>query len=149
MTTEHDDRSPQKDKKDKRDIPESSKSRDRKRKSDDMVTAADCARQPRPPRPDDYRKLMDSPYPFHPKGKHAVKDCYALKRFTEENIHHQARNQDDPDRNQGQHPDGSGFPDAQRELHMIYGGSAAYESKRKQKLTTREINALGPATPSI
>src|SRR6266540_926527 len=30
---------------------------------------------------------------------------------------------------------------------MIYGGSAAYESKRKQKLTAREINAVMPVTP--
>src|SRR5947207_15328684 len=30
---------------------------------------------------------------------------------------------------------------------MIFGGSAAYESKRKQKLVAREINALTPATP--
>ena len=112
-----------------------------------MVAAAERGRLPRPPRPDDFRKLMESPCPFHPKDKHAGTDCYALKRFVEENTHHSARNQDDPDRNQGQLPDGSGFPDAQRELHMIYGGSAAYESKRKQKLTTREINAVTPTTP--
>src|SRR5438128_11309077 len=30
---------------------------------------------------------------------------------------------------------------------MIYGGSDAYESKRKQKLTAREINAITLATP--
>src|SRR5881394_322930 len=30
---------------------------------------------------------------------------------------------------------------------MIYGGSDAYESKRKQKLTAREINAITTATP--
>jgi len=30
---------------------------------------------------------------------------------------------------------------------MIFGGSAAYESKRKHKLVAREINALTPATP--
>src|SRR5438105_217080 len=30
---------------------------------------------------------------------------------------------------------------------MIYGGSDAYESKWKQKLTSREINAITPATP--
>ena len=30
---------------------------------------------------------------------------------------------------------------------MIYGGSAAYESKRKQKLITREINAVMLVTP--
>src|SRR5438128_10998563 len=30
---------------------------------------------------------------------------------------------------------------------MIFEGSAAYESKRKQKLVAREINALTPAMP--
>src|SRR6266540_5206730 len=30
---------------------------------------------------------------------------------------------------------------------MIYGGSDAYESKRKQKLTAREINVVLPVTP--
>src|SRR6266540_4260798 len=30
---------------------------------------------------------------------------------------------------------------------MIYGGLDAYESKRKQKLTAWEINAITPATP--
>src|SRR5436190_3199365 len=30
---------------------------------------------------------------------------------------------------------------------MIYGGSDAYETKRKQKLTARDINAITPATP--
>src|SRR5437667_3192322 len=30
---------------------------------------------------------------------------------------------------------------------MIFGGSAAYESKRKQKLTAQEINAVMPVTP--
>src|SRR6266498_1605401 len=30
---------------------------------------------------------------------------------------------------------------------MIYGGSDAYESKRKQKLTAREINTITPTTP--
>ena len=29
---------------------------------------------------------------------------------------------------------------------MIYKGVAAYESRRKQKLTTREVNATDPAT---
>src|SRR5438034_10493592 len=30
---------------------------------------------------------------------------------------------------------------------MIYGGTEAYESKRKQKLVAREINAITPAIP--
>src|SRR5207237_7684396 len=39
------------------------------------------------------------------------------------------------------------FPDPEHQLNMIFGGSAAYESKRKQKLTAREINAVMPVTP--
>src|SRR5438128_2482699 len=39
------------------------------------------------------------------------------------------------------------FPDPKHQLNMIFGGSAAYESKRKQKLTAREINAVMPVTP--
>src|SRR5436190_19721131 len=31
---------------------------------------------------------------------------------------------------------------------MIYGGSDEYESKRKQNLTAREINAVIPVTPN-
>src|SRR5438128_6249761 len=39
------------------------------------------------------------------------------------------------------------IPDPEQQLNMIYGGSAAYESKRKQKLTAREINVVHPVTP--
>ena len=47
------------------------------------------------------------------------------------------------------HPQAGGpvFPDPEHQLNMIYEGSDAYESKRKQKLTAREINAVIPATP--
>src|SRR5438128_10472620 len=39
------------------------------------------------------------------------------------------------------------IPDPEQQLNMIYGGSVAYESMRKQKLTAREINAIIPITP--
>ena len=51
MTAEDDDRPRQKEKKD---APESSKPKDRKRKSEGIVAAAEHGRLPRPPRPDDY-----------------------------------------------------------------------------------------------
>ena len=54
---------------------------------------------------------------------------------------------DDLDRNQDQQQGGTKFPDAQHKLHMIFGGSATYESKRKQKLTAREVKAVAPAVP--
>nr|CAE02225.2 OSJNBb0015C06.3 [Oryza sativa Japonica Group] len=39
------------------------------------------------------------------------------------------------------------FQDSRKELNHMFGGPLAYESKRKQKLTEREINAVQPDTP--
>nr|CAH66736.1 H0404F02.12 [Oryza sativa] len=41
----------------------------------------------------------------------------------------------------------TGFQDHRKELNHIFGGPLTYESKRKQKLTKREINAVQPNTP--
>src|SRR5436190_23372509 len=112
-----------------------------------MVAATERIRSPRAPRMDNFEKVMESPFPFHPKGKHAAKDCFTLKKYVEEHSKHPTRNQEESDRNQDQQPGGPAFPDPEHQLNMIFGGSAAYESKRKQKLTAREINALTPATP--
>src|SRR5436190_18984994 len=88
---------------------------------------------------------MEATCPFHPKGKHAAKDCYSLKDYVRE--HSKDPAQGAPDRNQDQQQGSSVFSDHEHQLNMIFGGSAAYESKRKQKLTAREINALTPVTP--
>src|SRR5438128_3504606 len=90
---------------------------------------------------------MESSCPFHPKGKHSAKDCFALKAYVERNSKTPAHDQDGPDRNPSQQQVDPAFLDPERQLNMIYGGSDAYESKRKQKLTAREINAVIPATP--
>ena len=99
MAAEHDDRPCQNQKKD---TAESSKQKDRKRKRDDMVAAAECSRSPRIPRTDDFDKVMESSCPFHPKGKHSAKDCFTLKAYVERNSKTLARDQDGPDRNPGQ-----------------------------------------------
>ena len=62
-----------------------------------MVTAAERTRPPQAPRTDDFEKVMESPYPFHPKGKHAAKDCFTLKKYVEEHSKHPVRNQYGPD----------------------------------------------------
>src|SRR5438128_5980397 len=105
-----------------------------------MVTVAEHSRPPQAPRTEDFRKVMDSLCPFHPKGKHAAKDCFTLKKFAEEQANRLTCDQGGPGRNQDQQQGGPEFPNAERELHIIYGGSNAHESKWKQKLTTREIN---------
>jgi hypothetical protein len=39
------------------------------------------------------------------------------------------------------------LPEDHKDVNYIYGGSDSYESSRKQKLTAREVVAVGPATP--
>src|SRR5438105_12062348 len=90
---------------------------------------------------------MESTCPYQPKGKHSAKDCYSLKDYVEKHSKGPARDQDGPNRNPGHQAGGPVFPDPEHQLNMIYGGSDVYESKRKQKLTAREINAITPATP--
>ena len=69
---------------DQRDIPESSKPKKRKRKAGDAITAAEGSRTPQSPYPDKIQKVMEALCPFHPKGKHAAKDCFALKKWLKE-----------------------------------------------------------------
>src|SRR6266498_6013509 len=112
-----------------------------------MIVAAERSQLPQAPRVDDFEKVMESPCPFHSKGKHVAKDCFTLKKYVEEHSKHPARNQDGSDWNKDHQPDGPVFLDPEHQLNMIYGGSVAYKSKRKQKLTAREINAVIPFTP--
>src|SRR5947207_13664933 len=70
-----------------------------------------------------------------------------MRNYVDKHSNRPARNQDEPDRSPGHQPDGPVFPVPEHQLNMIYGGTEAYESKRKQKLIAREINAVTPATP--
>jgi hypothetical protein len=40
------------------------------------------------------------------------------------------------------------IPKAHKEVNYIYCGPDSYESRRKQKLTAREVMEVSPATPS-
>ena len=42
---------------------------------------------------------------------------------------------------------GGGFQKASREVNYIFGGSEAYEGKRKQKVTYREVMMTTPSIP--
>src|SRR5438128_3972147 len=133
----------------RKDNAESSKPKGQKRKCDDLVVAAERSRPSRPPRTDDFSKVMESTFPFHPKGKHSAKDCYSLEDYMEKHSKGPTRDQDGPNRNPGPQEGSPVFPNPEHQLNMIYEGSDAYESKRKQKLTAREINAIIPATPKF
>src|SRR6266542_1235573 len=118
VATEKDDRPRQNPKKDSA---ESSKPKDRKRKGDNLVVAADRSRPPRAPHSEDFKKVMDATCPFHPKGKYAAKDYYSLQDYIKEHIKDPA--QGAPDRNQDQQQGSPVFPDPEHQLNMIFGGS--------------------------
>nr|AAP52608.2 retrotransposon protein, putative, Ty3-gypsy subclass [Oryza sativa Japonica Group] len=94
---------------------------------------------------------MNSQCPHHPNSNHAAKDCFVYKQFAEQNTKN-ARKASDGDQSMSKKKDDDddapiGFRDRRKELNHIFGGPLAYESKRKQKLTEREINAVQPDTP--
>jgi hypothetical protein len=80
-----------------------------------------------------------------------AKDCFVYKQFAEQYVK-SARKPADGDQGTSKKKDDedyapTGFQDHSKELNHIFGGPLAYESKRKQKLTEREINAVQPNTP--
>jgi hypothetical protein len=123
-----------------------SKSNDKKRKHDHYVINLE-----RPhhnwteywPPPGEYKGFLDAICIFHPQGKHKTQDCNKLQGFTEEVLKlakkaNQEKKVDETKNN---------FLKARKEINYIYGGPDFYESKRKQKLTNREIMTVSPATP--
>lgn len=48
---------------------------------------------------------------------------------------------------EGSDDDDEDFKEPLKEVNFIFGGPDTYESKRKQKLAFREVNAVAPAPP--
>ncbi|XP_066167851.1 uncharacterized protein [Oryza sativa Japonica Group] len=117
--------------------------KDRKRKPEELVaTAAHSSRQRS--RVNTFDKIMNSQCPHHPNSNHVAKECFIYKQFAEQYTKSTRKNSDEEQSTSRKKDDGdtpAGFQDHRKELNHIFGGPMAYESKRKQKLTEREINA--------
>jgi hypothetical protein len=79
---------------------------------------------------------------FHPQGKHKTWHCDQLQGIIDDLLKmakkaDQEKKLEDPKRD---------FPKAHKEVNYIYGGPDAYESKRKQKFTAREVMVVLPTT---
>nr|ABA97049.1 retrotransposon protein, putative, Ty3-gypsy subclass [Oryza sativa Japonica Group] len=124
--------------------------KDRKRKPEELVaTTTPSSRQCS--RVNTFDKIMKSQCPHHPNSNHSAKDCFVYKQFAEQYAKN-ARKASDRDQSTSKKKDDdddapTGFQDHCKELNHIFGGPLAYESRRKQKLTEREINAVQPDTP--
>nr|CAE03810.2 OSJNBa0027H09.10 [Oryza sativa Japonica Group]CAE76081.1 B1340F09.19 [Oryza sativa Japonica Group] len=123
--------------------------KDRKRKPEELVATTTHSSRQRS-RINTFDKIMNSQCPHHPNSNHAAKDCFVYKQFAEQYTKTTRKNSDEEQSTSKKKEDGdppAGFQDHRKELNHIFGGPLAYESKRKQKLTEREINAVQPDTP--
>ena len=96
---------------------------------------------------DHIEKLLEGPCLNHSfPVKHLYKDCGLMKRFLSGGSN-KGEHRGDPMQtaDDAEEKDG-GFPTLDGCL-MIFGGSAAYDSKRRQKLTCREVYTVEPAAP--
>jgi hypothetical protein len=89
--------------------------------------------------------------PCHNHGypvKHTLKECDLIKRYFGGD--YKATGKDASSGSAIYEEKGDAYPDS-KGCHMIFGGPVAYESKRRQKLTTRVVNAaaLGEAVPTF
>nr|ABA97550.1 retrotransposon protein, putative, Ty3-gypsy subclass [Oryza sativa Japonica Group] len=124
--------------------------KDHKRKPEEpFATTTQSSRQRS--RVNTFDKIMNSQCPHHPNSNHAAKDCFVYRQFAEQyakNARKASAGDQSTSKKKNDDDDAlTGFQDHRKELNHIFGGPLAYESKRKQKLTEREINAVQPDTP--
>ena len=96
-----------------------------------------------------FEKLLEGSCPNHAFPiKHLYKDYVLMKQFLSEDSNKgEHRKEPKPATDDTEGKDG-GFPTLDGCL-MIYGGSVAYDSKRRQKLAHREVYTAEPAAPSF
>jgi hypothetical protein len=106
--------------------------------------------KPAPTR-DHFEKLLDAPCPHHEVPvKHTLRECRLMKNYVKSTL--KPRTTDQPDKQGPSHDndDGAGafFPGEDGAVHMIFGGSLARPSRRREKLIWREVMNADVATPS-
>nr|ABA98154.1 retrotransposon protein, putative, Ty3-gypsy subclass [Oryza sativa Japonica Group] len=119
--------------------------KDRKCKPEELVATTSPSSRQRS-RVNTFDKIMNSQCPHHPNSNHMAKDCFVYKQLAEQYVKN-AHKPSDGDQGTSKKKDDeddapTGFQDHRKELNHIFGGPLTYESKRKQKLTELEINAV-------
>ena len=108
---------------------------------DSLVAAADCkgGLKPMEGTPNHFEKLLEGPCPNHAfPVKHPLKDCSLMRRFLSRGSNKGEHGKDPaPTMDDAKEKDYD-FPTSDGCL-MIFGGSAAYDSKHRQKVTRREV----------
>jgi hypothetical protein len=92
---------------------------------------------------EEFEKLLQKKYPWHPGANHAAIDCYHLRRtFSnsgggKKNKKPMVKEPEDDD--QGDQGCNLKFQDASKTVNVIFEGDGNFGSKRDQKLLLRKI----------
>jgi hypothetical protein len=98
--------------------------------------------------PDHFEKLLEGPCPNAYLVKHLYKDCSLMKRFLSGGSKRgDQKRKPDPPEDDTKEKEGA-FLEMMGYL-MIFGGTTAYDSKRRQKLSRCEVYATELATPAF
>jgi hypothetical protein len=134
------------------------KKKDKRRRDDHFVAAVERkasrpkSNQGKPaPTRDHFERLLDAPCPHHEVPiKHILRECRLMKNHVKSTL--KPKTTDQPDKQGPSHDndDGAGamFPGEDGAVHMIFGGSPARPSRRREKLIRREVMSADVETPS-
>jgi hypothetical protein len=134
------------------------KKNDKCRRDDNFVAAVErksSCRKGNPGKPaptrDHFEKLLDAPCPHHEVPvKHTLREFRLMKNYVKSTL--KSKTADHPDKQGPSHDndDGAGamFPGEDGAVHMIFGGSPARPSRRREKLIRREVMNADVAKPS-
>jgi hypothetical protein len=124
----------------------------RKRKPDDLIAAVDRPlRGKKSTTQEEFEKLLQKKFPWHPGANHAAIDCYHLRRMFSNSGGGKKNKkpadkepEDDDQEDQGRNPK---FEDASKTVNIIFWGDRDFGSRWDQKLLLREIMSVEPAAP--
>jgi hypothetical protein len=123
----------------------------RKCKPDDLVTAVERpSRGKKSTTQEQFEKLLQKKCPWCVNSKHAVIDCFQLKRTfgSPGNGKKSKSTGKEPEvEEQEDKSETPKFQDASKTVNVIFGGDEDFCSKREQKLLLREILSVEPVVP--
>ena len=99
--------------------------------------------------PNHFEKMLEGPCPNHAfPAKHLYKDCGLMRKYLSGGLNKGEQGKEPTPRTDDIKEKDDTFPTPNGAL-MIFGGSAAYDSKRRQKVARREVYTAEPATPAF
>jgi hypothetical protein len=101
------------------------------------------------PQKDHFKKLLEASCTHHEGPvKHKLWDCRLMKSFLTGTLQMKEAGGRKDDKPEDQDDDGDDVYREDGTVMLVFGGPVAYESKRRQKLTRREVLFIEPAVPT-